>query len=255
MGTVISKDGTKIAYDRSGSGPVVILVGGALQSKSDHLMGRLSPLLAKDFTVISYDRRGRGESTDTKPYDPLREIEDLEALIKETGGKAYVFGNSSGGNLALLAAAKLQNIGKVAVYEAPFINDELSNATEYISELKKYNKANQPGKALKLFFKKIGMPTPMVLVMSLTPMWRGMKALAHTLLYDGIIVDDGKVPQQLKNISVPVLALTGSSDRMQQAAKDLINIVPKAQHKILAGQTHDVNPALLSSALVKFFEK
>ncbi len=81
MSTVTSRDGTKIACTRNGSGPVVVLVGGALQFKSDHLMGRIAPLLAKDFTVVSYDRRGRGDSNDTKPYAVEREVEDLEAVI------------------------------------------------------------------------------------------------------------------------------------------------------------------------------
>src|SRR5262245_57207056 len=139
MPTATSRDGARIAYTRQGTGSLVILVGGALQSKSDHLMGKLMPLLANAFTVISYDRRGRGDSTDAKPYEPQREIEDLEAIIQEGGGHANVFGNSSGGNLALLSASKFKSIGKVAVYEAPYIDEkQLTNAKEYLAGLKKH---------------------------------------------------------------------------------------------------------------------
>src|SRR3989442_9800516 len=103
--TVTSKDGTSIAYDRVGHGPVVILVLGALNSRKSG--AKLAKLLASHFTVISYDRRGRGDSTDTAPYAPQREVEDVTALIDEVGGQAYLFGHSSGAAIALAAADKL----------------------------------------------------------------------------------------------------------------------------------------------------
>src|SRR5512142_2228166 len=98
---VMSKDGTLIAYDQTGSGPAVILVDGALGYRGFGPSGPLSTLLAPHFTVISYDRRGRGESGNTLPYALVREIEDIDALIDEAGGSACLFGTSSGGCLAL----------------------------------------------------------------------------------------------------------------------------------------------------------
>src|SRR5688500_5184663 len=114
METVTSKDGTTIAFDRSGKGPALILVGGAFEHRAmDSETARLAalPLMAQHFTVFHYDRRGRGESTDTQPYAVEREIEDIEALIDEAGGSAYLFGISSGAALAMEAALKLD--GKV----------------------------------------------------------------------------------------------------------------------------------------------
>ena len=107
MNKVISKDGTEIAYDKSGNGPAVILVDGALCFRSFGPMGELAKLLSPHFTVYSYDRRGRGESSNSKPYAVEREVEDIDALINEAGGSAFVFGTSSGGCLALEAAARL----------------------------------------------------------------------------------------------------------------------------------------------------
>jgi len=92
MNTVVSKDGTTIAFDRSGKGPAIILVGGAFQQRSNPLMEPLAALLAPHFTVLNYDRRGRGDRGDTAPYAVQREVEDLEALITEAGGSAPVFG-------------------------------------------------------------------------------------------------------------------------------------------------------------------
>ena len=100
---VTSNDGTTIAYDRKGSGPAVVLVGGALDDGAEN--ASLVPALAEHFTVYNYARRGRGASGFTEPYAVEREIEDLDALIAEAGGSAHLFGASSGGALALEAAA------------------------------------------------------------------------------------------------------------------------------------------------------
>jgi pimeloyl-ACP methyl ester carboxylesterase len=120
--TVTSRDGTKIAYDKVGHGPPVILVLGALNSRKSG--AKLAKLLASHFTVISYDRRGRGDSTDTAPYSPQREVEDVAALIEEVGGPVHLYGHSSGAALALEAAIKLRRqVRKLAIYEAPYALD------------------------------------------------------------------------------------------------------------------------------------
>ena len=114
MPAVISKDGTKIAYDKVGKGPAVIVVEGALVS--GEASKPLARLLAADFTVYSYDRRGRGDSTDMKPYTAEKEVEDIEALIDAAGGTAYLYGISSGAALALEAAMSLgDKIKKLAL--------------------------------------------------------------------------------------------------------------------------------------------
>src|SRR5436309_15202180 len=97
-------------------------------------MPKLAPRLARDFTVFMYDRRGRGASGDTQPYAVEREVEDLDALIREAGGAAGVFGYSSGANLALEAAAHGLNITKLALYDAPFIvGDDLPRPPKEIA--------------------------------------------------------------------------------------------------------------------------
>ena len=105
-GTAASADGTVIAFDQSGAGPVVVLVQGALNNRADPVMSGLAAGLSRRFTVFSYDRRGRGDSGDTRPYAVEREIEDLATVIAAAGGSAAVFGGSSGAGLALRAAAR-----------------------------------------------------------------------------------------------------------------------------------------------------
>ncbi len=84
----------------------------------------LATVLAPHLTVFAYDRRGRGDSGDTLPFAVEREIEDLDAIIAEAGGSAFVLGHSSGAVLALRTAAHGLAIVKLAVYEPPFIVDD-----------------------------------------------------------------------------------------------------------------------------------
>ena len=91
-GKVTSKDGTAIAYGKSGSGPAVVIVGGVIGDRSQQ--APVAELLASDFTVFNFDRRGHGESGDTHPYAVQREIEDINAVLQEAGGSAFVYGTS-----------------------------------------------------------------------------------------------------------------------------------------------------------------
>src|SRR5438132_12028466 len=88
MTTLKSKDGTTIAFDKEGDGPALILVNGAMSTRSDGLKPELAKLLAQHFTVYAYDRRGRGDSGDPKPYAVARENEDIDHIIDIAGGDA-----------------------------------------------------------------------------------------------------------------------------------------------------------------------
>ena len=121
MRSVNSKDGSRIAYDRYGSGPAVILIAGALGYRKFKQMEQLATLLAEHCTVLNYDRRGRGDSTEVKPFAPEREIEDIAALIEAAGGSASLWGWSSGGALAQRAAGARLAVERVSVFEVPFM--------------------------------------------------------------------------------------------------------------------------------------
>ena len=88
-----SADGTRIAYDRFGSGPVVIFVDGAMQFRAfDPQTGELAePLAERGFTTVRYDRRGRGESAFEGPFSLDQELADLRALIETVGGPAALY--------------------------------------------------------------------------------------------------------------------------------------------------------------------
>src|SRR4029077_16212016 len=115
-----SPDGTTIAYTRSGDGPPVILVDGAMCYRGAGPMDAVSALLQDAFTVYTYDRRGRGESTDTLPHAVEREIEDLAALVEVAGGSAGACEIARGGARALRPAAATSGISRLALYEPPY---------------------------------------------------------------------------------------------------------------------------------------
>jgi pimeloyl-ACP methyl ester carboxylesterase len=261
MNQVISKDGTAIAFDRSGQGPTVILVGGAFQYRAiDPPTAQLAALLAEHFTVFHYDRRGRGESGDTQPYAVEREIEDLEALINEAGGSAFVFGMSSGGVLALDAAARGLAITKQALYELPFNSgDEQARqgAEHYTRQLRALLNEGRRGDAVALAMTTWGAPPEAIAGMRQTPIWPLFEAVAPTLAYDDAIMGDGSAPTaRLASITVPTLVMDGGASPtfMRNAAQAAAQALPNTKRRTLEGQTHDVAPQVLAPVLVEFFQ-
>ena len=261
MKTVTSKDGTTIAYDQYGQGPAVILVGGALQYRAfDQGLRQLADRLAEHFTAVHYDRRGRGDSTDTKTYELRREIEDLDALIDAVGGSAYVYGISSGGGLALEAAAALGNkIKKLAIYEAPYNDDENARAgwRQYTQKLMELVQADRKSDAVGHFMMLTGMPPEQLEGMRQHPMWPLWESVGLTLAYDAVVMgEDSSVPtERARKISVPALVITGSQTYpfMHESAKTLAKTIPNARHYILEGQSHEVSAEALAPILIEFF--
>jgi pimeloyl-ACP methyl ester carboxylesterase len=264
MNTTLSKDGTPIAFDRTGQGPALILVDGALCHRKFGPMPKLSPLLANDFTVLTYDRRGRGDSGDTPPYAIEREIEDIDALIKEAGGSAFVYGVSSGAALALEAAHHGLAISKLAMYEAPFVVDDSQPPLPkgFLDRLKALIATGRRGDAVRLFMRLVGMPAVFIAVMRFMPAWSKLTAVAHTLPYDITIVQDNQRGEPLPaarwaNVTVPTLVLDGGKSPvwMRNGMRSLAAVLPNATHRTLEGQTHMVKASVQAPVLVEFFKR
>jgi len=264
---VTSEDGTTIAFDRSGDGPSLVLVGGALADRS--AAAQLSAWLAPHLTVIAYDRRGRGDSGDTAPYAVEREVEDIEALIVAVGGHAFVLGHSSGAVLALESARTFPDrIGKLALYEPPFIVDDSRSLLPetYVSQLEALVSAGRRGDAVEFFLTTaVGVPAEVVAGMRQEPFWSSMEAVAHTLSYDGTVMDGpvmggtmGGSPAPLErwsSIAVPTLLMDGgaSPDWQRHAVRALADVIPGARHRTLLGQDHGPDSEVLAPVLVEFF--
>lgn len=262
MRTTLSRDGTKIAYDTAGSGPLLVLVDGALCTRRIGPGKGLARLLAGHFTVINYDRRGRGDSGDAGAYDVGREVEDLLAVIEAGGGQAFVFGQSSGAVLALHAAARFPQITRLAVYEAPFIVDDTRAPTgpAYHQKLTDLLARGQRGPAVELFLRLVGLPKLLIAGMRFTPYWPRLKAVAPTLCYDSLITIEHQQGRPLSpdlwaDATQPTLVLCGgASDAwMRNGMQALANTLPDATRRTLDGQTHSLRPKVVAPHLVGFF--
>jgi pimeloyl-ACP methyl ester carboxylesterase len=258
---VTSRDGTRIGYERMGTGPALILVDGAMCSRAFGPMPKLAGELEQHFTVFVYDRRGRGDSGDTQPYSKAREVEDIEALVAAAGGSAFVLGLSSGGALALEAAASGARIDKLAVYEPPFMVDDARHATlDHEGKLRALVAAGERGAAVRYFMRDmIGIPAPVVLVMRLMHgVWRKLASIAHTLPYDAAIMGDWQVPAvRLGKLATPTLAMHGgkTDKRLRRAVEELVKVLPNVQCQALPGQSHNVSAAVLAPAVVAYFKE
>jgi pimeloyl-ACP methyl ester carboxylesterase len=260
MPTIASKDGTPIAYDQSGSGPAVVLVDGALTYRGHWGSRPLAEALSDTFTVYTYDRRGRGESGDTQPYAAEREIEDIAALIEAAGGRAYLYGVSSGAALAVRAASALgsDKVPRLAVYEPPYStsDEEIQGFFSYRDKVIELLKAGKRSEALESFLGDFLPPEEMD-AMKKSPDWPLLEAIAPTLAYENEVMGDSAVPVNIaKNVRVPVLVIDGAetADFLHAAADQLAKALPDSQRKTLAGQTHSAAPDALAPVLKAFFK-
>ena len=263
MDTVTSRDGTTIAYDRTGSGPALVIVDGALCSRAFGPGRELAQHLASRFTVLVYDRRGRGDSTDTPPYAVAREVEDLAAVVEAAGGTASVVGTSSGAALALEAARTGVPIAGLVLYEAPFVVDAGDGTRpvpdDFADRLEAAVASGRRGDAVRMFMAQVGTPALAVAIMRVLPVWRRLCAVAHTLPNDirclgghsrGAALD----PQEWASVTAPTLVLAGSRSPapMRRAMQALAAAVPGAQHRTLPGQTHLVKARVLAPVVADF---
>ncbi|HEY0002507.1 MAG TPA: alpha/beta hydrolase [Actinoplanes sp.] len=261
MPTVTSADGTTIAYETLGSGPALILVDGAMCYRDNGPARDLAKALLDTYTVYLYDRRGRGESGNTLPWSADREIDDLDALLRVAGGEAYLLGCSSGAVLAADAANRLPGITRIALYEPPFIVDDTREPREatFTQDTEALIARDDRSGAIKKFMRHVGVPGIVVHLMTFTPPWRRLQAVAHTLPYDlHILGDTGRGAAldatRWSGVTAPALVLDGgkSPRYMRNAARALSEALPKADYRTLPGQTHLVKATVVAPAVKDF---
>ena len=182
-----------------------------------------------------------------------REIEDLDALIAEAGGSAHLFGASSGGALALEAAAAGSAIDTIAVWEVPYaVGDDIRpRFEEYIADTRR---ASTPGETRR--FSNCSCMTgasddniaARKAAGKQTAHWAHSVALAPTLVHDSVFLNRYQLPaDRLATVTQPVLVTTGGpitvpymaglpSDFFDRAADELADLLPHAQRETLEGR-------------------
>lgn len=254
MEKVQSADGTTIAFERSGSGPALILATGAFNDRSS--TRPLAAALGSQFTVYAYDRRGRGDSDEAGPYAIEREVEDLAALLDAAalhgaGELPFVYGHSSGASIGLEAAARGVPMRALAVYEPPYAT---STTAEFASELAELAAAGHASEVAERFLLHTGVPSQVLAEMKDAPYWDRMTTFAGTLPYDATLAS-AEVPDGLPGVGFPVLALAGgaSPSWATDTAAAVGAAVPGATSRVLPDQRHAVAHDVLIPVLTEFF--
>lgn len=261
FGTAASKDGTRIAFWREGSGPPLLLVhGGAC----DHMAWYyVSPLLARAFTVYSFDRRGRGASGDTAPYQAAREVEDIEAVLKAIGEPAYLLGHSAGGVLALKTAERRDDLLGLILYEPAFVMEGARErpGPEVLDRITALLAAGDRDEVLRIVIREtLGLPESEIAAMGASPGWEHLRAAAHTVPYDWEVWMEPLVTERVRKLNTRTLLLMGSESPawLQMGTKAVLAALPCARLEILEGQEHHATiaaPEMFAEAVVKFVEE
>jgi pimeloyl-ACP methyl ester carboxylesterase len=258
METTTSRDGTLIAYDVRGDGPPLVYITGATCSRSFLPVVRDSKTFASAFRAVTYDRRGRGASGDTMPWSVAREVEDIDALIEDLGGEAFLYGHSSGAVLAMHAALSLgPKVRGLMMYDAPWVHDA-AEREEYAvlrAQVELLLDQGRNAAATRRFLTGIGMPRLFVAMLPLLPGWRTMVELAPTLRYDLALTADFPPLQLAAEVGVPTHILVGerSPSELHEVARALAGAVPGATLTTVPKQDHMVAAKTLLPVLVNRF--
>jgi pimeloyl-ACP methyl ester carboxylesterase len=156
------------------------------------------------------------------------------------------------------AAASGLAVRKLALWEPPFILDEDRRLpTDLAKRYEEMVSEGRRGDAVEYFMTKVvGLPPEFVAFARTQPYWQAQEALAHTLAYDATVMGDYSLPtERAAAVPVPTLVIAGGASLpfLLEAARALADVIPDAQHRILEGQEHNVDPAVLAPVLVEFF--
>jgi alpha-beta hydrolase superfamily lysophospholipase len=255
-----SADGTAIAYEAYGTGPIALVVGGAFCDRG--AFRELAEALGKHgLTGVTYDRRGRGDSGDTKPYAVEREIEDLTAVIEAIGGPgatAHAHGISSGGALVLRALAKGAPIATASMVEPPYrVEGAPPGPEDYIGTLERLEAAADREGILRYFHTRaVGLPEEMIDGMKGSPMWEALLGMTYTVRYDGLCMGEGSaIPTELlAGITAPVLVVSSIGTAipfLPAAARAVAEALPNGSYRELEGGFHEVPKESMANAIAE----
>lgn len=262
MESIVSPDGTRIGYARSGSGPPLLLVHG---TSADHTRWpHILPPLEQHFTVYAMDRRGRGSSGDSDDYNIAREFEDIATLVDTiadtSGAKVDVFGHSFGALCTLEAAQLTNNIARMLLYEPPPPGEPENFPPAIKARLEELLKSGDRDGVVATFLGEVAMLSDAELAQArAAPSWPGRVAAAHTIIRENVA--EGEMPPfdpaRFQNLQIPTLLLLGGdSPTMFRRMTDMIHAaLPNSTIEILPGQKHvamNTAPDLFLGALFNF---
>lgn len=262
METVPSADGTPIAYERTGSGPPLVLVHGVAGDHTRWELFDVRPALAEHHTVYAIDRRGRGGSGDSEEYTLEREFEDVAAIVDSIDGPANLLGHSHGALCALGGALLSDNLRSLILYEPPvpweIIGPNIFDEA-VVSEMEALLDAGENEQALVLFLQEqLGLPSEQLEALRSAPSWQARVDSAHTLPRELRAPMDAEFDEdRISELTVPTLLLVGgeSPKWSEDATKILHDSIANSRIAVLEGQGHlamNTAPELFLETVVAF---
>lgn len=241
METVISADGTPIAFERTGSGPQLVLVHGTSSSGARWLS--LLPALVERFTVYAIDRRGRGASGDADAYAIEREFEDIAAVVDAVGEPVHLLGHSFGALCALETALVTSNIRTLMLYE-PYM--PVSDPTLYDREaLVRFqgllDAGDREGVVTAMFREQLKLSEPELEDLRASPSWPMRVAAAHTIVRESWAeLGYEFAPERFADLQVPTLLLLGGDTlpELEVVTRAVDEALPNSRIAVMPGQGH-----------------
>jgi len=256
MERTTSPDGTTIAYQRTGTGPPLLLVHG---TTADHKRwASVVPSFERHFTVYAMDRRGRPASTDAADYHIMREAEDVAAVVDSIGDSVAVVGHSYGAVCCLEAALLTTGIGTMVLYEPPVPTGLPMYPPNAPGRIQSLVDADEPEAALEVFFREVvGMPEPEFDVYRGLPEWESRVRLAPTIARELIIDRQYEFDAaRFGAVAVPTRLLLGgdSPPLFTQAVETVAAALRNSTVVVLQGQQHiamDTAPDLFVTSVLE----
>jgi pimeloyl-ACP methyl ester carboxylesterase len=258
-GSVLSKDGTRIGFQRLGSGPSLVFVHGSVATHTDWM--RVAKLLSTRFTCYVMDRRGRGHSgIGVSEYSIEREYEDIEAVFAAAGPGTSLIAHSYGAVGAL--GVTLRNpVSRLVVYEPPFpVEGPIAG-----ENLEHYARAVAKGEldlavqiGLAAFLR---LPPEEISALHSSRAWPRLRNLALSWVRELESMDrfDTSFLENYRSISCPVMMLMGElspEHPLQDSSRALATYLPGARIVRMKGQDHmaaRTAPALIAHLIIEFF--
>ncbi|MDP9397854.1 MAG: alpha/beta hydrolase [Actinomycetota bacterium] len=254
MDATVSEDGTTLAYDRVGTGPALVFVPGVFNLRDT--CAPIAAQLTDTFTSYTYDRRARGDSSNTRPYAVEREVEDLQAILDVAGGRATVFGYSSGATLALRAAADGLPIERLFLYEPPFPFDDEEPVppADLPERLQRMVDEGRTADVVTPFqLQAVGLPPQVVVGIRQAPFFPQLQAVAQSVVHDAVITESMSVPTPaMAAVETPTVVMRGGQTwpRLATAAERLAAMLPHARLQVLPeAADHGLEPVSTAKAI------
>ncbi len=258
MEHIVSRDGTRIGVERSGSGPPLVLVHGGTADRTR--WAPVVPALARHFAVYAMDRRGRGASGDAEAYALERELEDVAGVVDAIGGPVDLLGHSFGGICALGAARRSPNVRRLVLYEPPPTGMPGTIPPAVADRLEALLASGDRDGVVTTFMREVVRVPPGELeTLRSVPAWQGRVAAAHTILREVRAVERHPAldPADYRAFRVPTLILLGGDSPAgdQTQARALNAALPNSRVAVMPGQRHvamNTAPDLFVSEVVAF---